>query len=242
LGRTYHPKVAPALLQRLGGLSEADRAVALTTLTSRPPYAQQLLAAVQEGAVDKKVINSLHIRQLRNLRNQEVDTLLDRTWGAVGETSVDAQATVAKLRQLYEEAPKWAFSARRGQEIYQQLCAACHVLDGTGGNLGPELTGSWRNGADYFFENIVDPNAVVGIDYQLNVITLKDGSVISGMVERITDTTMIVRTMTESLRLARTDIAERQVMEQSLMPPGLLEALSERELIELMNYLTERRP
>jgi hypothetical protein len=41
--------------------------------------------------------------------------------------------------------------------------------------------GTWRHGADYFIENIVDPNAVVGEAFQLNVLMLKDGTTLSGL-------------------------------------------------------------
>ena len=53
-------------------------------------------------------------------------------------------------------------------------------INGVGGKLGPDLAGSWRNGLDYFLENIVDPNAVVGENFQLHVLTKKDGTVVSG--------------------------------------------------------------
>ena len=61
-------------------------------------------------------------------------------------------------------------------------------MNGVGGKLGPDLGGSWRNGLSYFLENIVDPNAVVGEAYQLSVITKRDGSVLSGIVDSETDT------------------------------------------------------
>ena len=46
-------------------------------------------------------------------------------------------------------------------------------MGGVGGKLGPDLAGSWRNGLDYFLENIIDPNAVVGDNFQLHVLTKK---------------------------------------------------------------------
>ena len=38
----------------------------------------------------------------------------------------------------------------------------------------------------------VDPNAVVGADYQLNLITKRDGTVISGMLDKETATALVV--------------------------------------------------
>ncbi|MGH8021505.1 MAG: hypothetical protein ACREIA_25135, partial [Opitutaceae bacterium] len=93
----------------------------------------------------------------------------------------------------------------------------------------------------YFIENIVDPNAVVGIDFQLNVITRRDGSVVSGMVERETETGYVVRTVTETVTVPKSEVVDRQILEQSMMPPGLLASLSERETIELLMFLATER-
>ncbi|HYD84380.1 MAG TPA: hypothetical protein VEA63_10010, partial [Opitutus sp.] len=136
---------------------------------------------------------------------------------------------------------RWAYSSASGRRTFQNLCAACHVYENEGGKLGPDLTGSWRNGADYFIENIVDPNAVVGTDFQLNLVTKRDGSVVSGMIERETDTALVVRTVTETINVPKDQVKSRQVLEQSLMPPGLLDSLSERQVIELLMFLTESR-
>jgi len=44
--------------------------------------------------------------------------------------------------------------------------------------------------------------------------------------------------MTESVTIPRSEIKERQKSAQSLMPPGLLESLPEREALELLKFLT----
>src|SRR5690606_31255361 len=137
-----------------------------------------LLQAVAAGTFARKHLTALHARQLRNLRNPEVTTMLERVWGRTSETSTDTKATIAKLRQTYREAPLWSYDAKAGQQVYERLCAACHTMDSTAtaGKLGPNLSGTWRNGLDYFLENIVDPNAVIGTDFQLNLVTKHDGS------------------------------------------------------------------
>jgi len=116
----------------------------------------------------------------------------------------------------------------------------CHALNGVGGKLGPDMAGSWRNGVDYFLENIVDPNAVVGENFQLHVLTKKDGTVVSGLIEQETDSAITVRTVAEAVIVARADIKDHQKLPQSLMPPGLLEALPEQKAFELLKFLTSK--
>jgi putative heme-binding domain-containing protein len=235
------PAVVAGVLRHFAALSDADRAVALATMTSHPAQGAALLAAVQAGALEKEHLTALHARQLRNLRDGEVDRLLDEVWGRTAESAGELRAAMERYRKLYHEAPRWAFSAANGREAFQRLCSTCHLYEGAGGNLGPDLSGSWRNGVDYFIESIVDPNAVVGVDFQLNLITKRDGSVVSGMVERETETAHVVRTATETLNVPRSEIASREVLEQSLMPPGLLDAIPEREVVELLMFLAEPR-
>jgi putative heme-binding domain-containing protein len=241
LARFGHPSAAEAMLQDYESLNDADRASSLALLTGRPTYAILLLDAIEAGTFPRDQLNALHLRQLRNLNNADVDARTARIWMSGDSAPPDAASTIARLRKTYEEAPLWAFDSTNGQRHYEQLCASCHVMNGAGGRLGPDLTTAWRNGLDYFLENVVDPNGVVGTDFQLNLVTTRDGAVISGMIERETDTALVVRTMTETVSVPLADVSSLQVLPQSLMPPGLLEPLTDEQYVELMKYLLQRK-
>lgn len=230
---------ANGLIQRLPSFNEAERTAALAVLTGKPALALALLRAVEAGTVEKKSLTAWHARQLRNLRHEEVTRQLDRVWGRASESTADTKAAIAKYRGLYFTQPMWTYEPADGRKVYDRLCASCHAMGGTatGGKLGPDLSGTWRNGIDYFIENIVDPNAVVGDAFQLHLITKADGSVVAGMIDQETDTAVIVRTVTDTVTVPRSEIKERQKTPHSLMPPGLLEALSEREALELLKFL-----
>jgi putative membrane-bound dehydrogenase-like protein len=231
---------ADGLMANFGGFNPADRTAALATLTSKPAFALALLRAVEAGRFDKKSLTALHARQIRNLRQPEVTRALDRVWGRTAESSNDAKAAILKMRDLYREAPLWSYDVKAGRQVFERLCSACHAMDATAtaGKLGPNLNGTWRNGLDYFLENIIDPNAVVGTDFQLNLVTKRDGAVVSGMIEKESDTALVVRTMTETVNVPKSEIKSREVTPQSLMPAGLIEALPPREAVELILFLT----
>ena len=241
LSGTDDAAAATGIIRHFTTLSDTDKAAALATLTRHPTLGTALLESVSAGKFDKKHLTALHVRQLRNLRHAGIDSTLDRVWGRTADSSAEVQAATARYRKNYEEAPRWAYSMGAGRETYQQLCATCHAYDGQGGKLGPDLTGSWRNGVDYFIENIVDPNAVVGADFQLNLITKRDGSVVSGMVERETETALVVRTATEIINVPKNQVTGREVLPQSLMPAGLLDTLPDRSVIELLMFLSAKR-
>ena len=82
---------------------------------------------------------------------------------------------------------------------------------------------------------------MVGENFQLHVITKRDGTVLSGLLEQETSTALTLRTLTEPVIVAQADIKEHQKLAQSLMPPGLLEAMPERQAIELLKFLTSKQ-
>ena len=241
LARFNNPEVTRSLLEHFEKFDPTDRNAALGVMCSRAALALPLLQAVQKGTFGRNQLTALQVRQMRNLHDAEVDKMLDQTWGKVNESSATAKATIARLKKAYTAAPLWAYNGGAGKETFTQVCAICHAFNGVGGKVGPDLGGSWRNGLDYFLENIVDPNAVVGENYQLHVITKKDGSVISGLMEQESASAVTLRTLTESLVVAKSDIKDHQKLAQSLMPPGLLEALPERKVIELLKFLTSKQ-
>ena len=238
LGRSNDPAVAAALIERFGKFSAADKAAALAALTSRAPLALALVKAMADGRFDKKQLTALHLRQMNNLGSAELTAALEKTWGKFNPTNESAKATIARYKKLYSEAPLWAYDAGKGREVFNKVCAACHAHGGGEAKIGPDLGGTWRNGVDYFLENIADPNAVIGDAFQLTLVTQKDGSVVAGAVEKETAEAVTLRTLTEAVTVQTADIARRDKLPQSLMPPGLLEALPEREVIELLKFLT----
>ena len=121
--------------------------------------------------------------------------------------------------------------------MYIQLCLPCHQLNGEGADIGPSLIGSGSNGARYFIENIVDPHAVIGMDYRASVIETKDGEFVSGLIEKKTATAVTIRTVLGSVTVPRTNIDTLSRGELSMMPSGLLDGLNERQQIELLKFL-----
>ena len=78
-----------------------------------------------------------------------------------------------------------------------KTCAACHTLFGEGGKIGPDITGSNRANLDYILENVLDPSAIVGKDYRMTILALKDGRVVSGLIQKETDSALTIRTIND---------------------------------------------
>jgi len=90
---------------------------------------------------------------------------------------------------------------------------------------------------DYLLSNVLDPSAVVAKDYQMTLLVMADGRVISGIVKREDEHRLIVQTATELITVVKDEIESRDVMANSMMPDGLLTPLSEVDVHDLVAYL-----
>ena len=132
--------------------------------------------------------------------------------------------------------------ASRGRAVYQRTCAACHVMYGEGGKIGPELTGSNRADTDYILLNILDPNFDVPEGYRMVTITSKDGRVYAGNVTEEDGAKVILTMVGQTSVISKADIKTRLVSKISLMPEGLLLTLKDKEFLDLIKYLrTEKQ-
>ncbi len=232
------PRIAPAILATFRTLDSAEKRDALSTLIARPGNARALVAAVDGGSVDRGEVTAPLARQLQNLKDREIDAWLAKAWGSVKTTSAEKQAQIAKYKEFLDPGLILRADVHRGRAIFAQACAACHVLHGTGGKIGPALTGSYED-IDYLLQNILDPNAIIGKDYQQTFVTLKDGQIVSGIVAGEDATSVTLKTLGDAVTLQRDQIAERRLSEQSMMPEGLLAAMDEQTVRDLFLYLRQ---
>jgi putative membrane-bound dehydrogenase-like protein len=237
LRRYEDPAVGQALLGRLAKWEPATVALAMELLTSRPTWAAMLLDAVEAATIDRQMVTAYQVRQMISLGDPDLNARLEATWGKASASSEELQAQIRQIVQLYETAPLWAYDAGAGQKLFQLHCANCHQESKETASLGPPLGGSGAKGIAYVVENIVDPNAVVGRDFQARLILTVEGRVVTGLVIEETPSAVTVRTATATETISTDEIGEIRVSDQSFMPAGLLDNLEERQKIELLKYL-----
>jgi putative heme-binding domain-containing protein len=113
----------------------------------------------------------------------------------------------------------------------------CHTLYGVGGKIGPDLTGSNRDHVDYVLNQVIDPSAAVPTQYQMQVITLNDGRLITGIVQEKTARSVVVQTATQRLVLAAEDIDQMKPSRMSMMPERQFDKMTPEEIRDLLGYL-----
>ncbi|WP_395753491.1 PQQ-dependent sugar dehydrogenase [Prosthecobacter sp.] len=218
----------PALFEKAMQVSLADipaameLAFALNTGWLEPPLRQQVLEAALKSP--NPAIHALFERFLPP--HQRVKTL---------GPNFDTKKLLATKGD-----------AKRGSELLSMTgklatCLACHIVNGTGRDFGPDLSqvGS-RLSRQQILESIHQPSKIIAKGYEPWLITLQDGSVQSGFLVSPSDTAISLKLPTgQSQTIPRAQIKSQQPQPVSLMPEGLLQSLTEQEAADLLEYLVE---
>jgi putative heme-binding domain-containing protein len=230
-------KTPAMILQHYPHFSAAQKRDAIMTLSSRSAFAMALLGAVADGRMPKHDLNAFNIRQIINLNDAKVDERLRQIWGNVRATSQDKLQLLAAYKAKFTPDVLKKADLSHGRLLFSQTCGVCHTLFDSGGQVGPNLTGAQRSNLDYLLGKVLDPSAVVSPDYRMTVLRTKDGRVINGIVQQETDSTLTLKAPNETIVVQKADIEKRKLSDSSLMPEGLLSALSDTDARDLLAYL-----
>jgi putative membrane-bound dehydrogenase-like protein len=223
---------------RLGG---TERPSIMGVLVSRPAWAAKVLDAIAAGRLEKGALSAFQARQIRGYHDANLTQRLESVWGKVRETPDSGrESALAKWKSRFPAEALAKADKTKGRAIFQAACAGCHILNGEGGAIGPELTGAARDNLDYLLDNILFPSALVPDQYRQVTLHLKDGRSLSGMVRTRTAVVVRLQTATELVAVPVAEVAREESSSLSLMPEGLLDALDENQARELMAYLMSK--
>jgi putative heme-binding domain-containing protein len=132
-----------------------------------------------------------------------------------------------------------AGEARRGRDVFvRATCASCH----SGAQaLGPDLRGVARRfSRDDLLTAILQPSRDISPRYRTLMVATASGKTYQGLViYESTDGLMLQTGPTTTVRVRGGDIEARQFTDVSMMPAGLLDRLSDRDIADLVAYLKE---
>lgn len=147
--------------------------------------------------------------------------------------SVDAAAWRERLAAVvWDEG-----DAMRGQGAFEKR--ACHRCHRGTSRLGPDLVGAaGRFSREDLFTAILDPNKDVSPLYQTQAAVTRGGLVYYGLLVYESPESTLVQTGPDTtVRVAGDDLESIRPSRNSLMPVGLLNELSDRDLADLYAYL-----
>ena len=134
----------------------------------------------------------------------------------------------------------------RGRALFSAVgCYACHRYNNEGGAVGPDLTvAAGRFSPRDLLESIILPSKEISDQYGAVVIATSDGRVVTGRIVNLHGDIMQVQTDMLNpnglISVNQTQIDEMKPSPVSMMPEGLLNTLSQDEVLDLLAYLLSR--
>jgi putative heme-binding domain-containing protein len=139
------------------------------------------------------------------------------------------------------ELAKLTGSAANGRMVFFSTgtCHKCHVVDGMGREIGPNLTeiGS-KLSREAMFESVLYPSAGISHNYEAWTVVLGSGTTVNGLLVSNTDQELQIRGDDAIVRtFKKSDVEELVKQKISLMPADLQKTMTSQELADVVEYM-----
>jgi alcohol dehydrogenase (cytochrome c) len=159
---------------------------------------------------------------------------------AMGLSDDEVWQIVTFVRSMGGETEKVIGSAAAGEALFtgKGSCLSCHMVNGTGNRLAPDLSTIGNLKADELRKIILKPGSREGYQPSFVEVKTKGGKVIKGL--RRNEDTFSIQLFGDDQELHlinKKDVAQIKYSEKSIMPADYGQRLSEPELNDLIAYL-----
>lgn len=130
---------------------------------------------------------------------------------------------------------------KAGAPVFENLCQSCHIIDGEGTDFGPGLSeiGS-KLSSEALYASILKPEAGISFGYEGYLITLVDGTKITGMIQSRTASAITIKQIGGIITVFTSDqVKSIEQLDTSLMTPNLHRVMNQKELVDLVSYLEQ---
>lgn len=195
---------------------------------------------------------------LGNIRSEAIDRLsraekeqLKETLAVVpdpAKVSIVAPRKVVRKWTVQELLPavqtkRTGRSFENGRKMFAQgACFKCHRFAGEGGIVGPVLDSVGRRFNDKdMLEAILEPSRTISDQYQATTFVLETGKAVTGRIANLSGKNYLVsENMLDPGKFTavnRDEVEEMIPSPVSQMPEGLVDTLTEEEILDLIAYL-----
>ena len=174
-----------------------------------------------------------------------------------GEPDIDA---VTKLKEKIPEASKtkvvpWVppieVDPKEGELIFfddtrDVTCSKCHVINGKGEKVGPDLTGIGAvQTPQYLIESVLKPSSVIVKGFETMYLMTNDGMAYNGLLVSQDEEEVVLMVdedgVMEEYVFYPDEIAQMQKQDVSIMPGNLSEMLTTKEFYGIISFLLSQK-
>ncbi|MGH8246813.1 MAG: hypothetical protein ACREUU_10315, partial [Gammaproteobacteria bacterium] len=206
LTQLANEQAARTVLSNWRKYSPQVKAICLNMLLRRPPFHELLVSTLEKKELSFGELN-LDLEQRRRLLWHATEDIKKRAAALFGDHEFSNRKAI--VERYLTEVARLRGSPERGEKQYRELCAKCHVLRGTGKEVGPDLAMAFTKSKEDLLTSILDPNTAIPPEYTNYLVITSKGEQLNGIIKTETPTSItLIRANGETDTVLRSEIRE----------------------------------
>jgi putative heme-binding domain-containing protein len=236
LGEIGTDESADAIFNAWKTLTPETRRGSVEVLVSRLTWTKALLKAIEAKVVSTDDVSAVALRTLSRQKDEGVQAMVKKVIGAVRPSDPDKLKIIEAKKKIMLDGTAIDYEA--GHQLAQKTCLVCHTFYAEGKHVGPDLTGVGRSSIDALLHNVIDPNEIIGAGYENTLVETKDHRSLAGrLIENTDDHIKLLSTGDKEDVVGKSEIASMRTEKISVMPEGLVDAMPDGDLRNLLWYI-----
>lgn len=232
------PDAGAILVDKLPSWTPDLKQAAIRQLMSKTSWTKTLVDAIGSGSIP---LTELALDQRTALAGHPDKAIAAQARKLIeskgGLPNADRQKVIEQLAAI----SKNLGDPVKGRTLFENNCAKCHRHSGVGNSVGPDLTGMAVHPKAELAVHILDPSRSVEGNFRAYTVATNDGRVLTGLLASESKTAIeLLDAEAKTVSLPRSEIEEIAASAKSLMPEGFEKTLSEKDLTDLLEFLTQK--
>jgi putative heme-binding domain-containing protein len=178
----------------------------------------------------------------RTIHDGVPGTDMPAAMGSIGVEMKDQEIwqVITYIRSVQVKTPEPTGNPQHGKEVFfERGCGRCHMMEGKGGRLGPDLTAvAGSRSRVSLVESIREPSKSIVSGYQTVSVVTEPGQDAKGiLLNEDLFSLQMMDTREKILLLEKEKLRSLEKSDKSLMPAYDKSALSDKDLDDLIGYL-----
>lgn len=128
----------------------------------------------------------------------------------------------------------------KGGELFTKNCATCHRIGQNGKDIGPDLTSIGKKfDKNGLLDAILNPSASMAFGYEPWLISTNDKNSYYGFLEADGETIVLKDAVGQRVTIKKSNVVSRKQLTTSIMPDPSTMQLKEKDLADLVGYLSK---